>query len=176
MTMLEKVTRLRADALEEAMASPAFAMVRALDAAVVAAGGESLIPERRLEPLLAEATAKVAIAYDSGKKVPQGDAAYAALSKSGPLPIGRLLEKAKDHGAVFTGEKPLPSFRSMLSKDDRFYSLQRNNTFLWWLNGVDLPERFKPEPNDINDFLGSGTNTNQEGGDGHAANNTNLAS
>lgn len=173
MSMLEKVKALRADALQEAMASPTFDMVRALDAAVVAAGGESLIAKPQARQIFAVPAATVAVAYaNNGKKVPQGDAASMALHESGPLPIGRLLEAAKQKGAVFRGEDPLPSFRSMLSKDKRFESINRNNMYFWWLNGVDLPEGFLPEPDESSDLLGSGANTNQKGGDRYAANNT----
>ena len=172
MSMLQKVETLRAEALKEAMASPAFDMVRALDAAVVAAGGKSLSTTSGASTPKAEAPIVTGIASGiemPAKKVPQGDAASMALQESGPLPIGRLLEAAQQNGAVFNGEKPTPSFRSMLSKDDRFYSLTRNGMYFWWLNGVDLPEGFLPEPEDISDLLGSGANSNQKGGDGHAA-------
>lgn len=128
---------------------------------------------RQAKPVFVTTDVKVPVAFsNNGKKVPQGDAAEAALRELGPLPVGRLLEGAEERGAVFKAEKPIPSFRSMLSKDDRFHSFTRNNMYFWWLNGVDLPEGFLPEPDDINDLLGSGANSNQKGGDGHAANNT----
>lgn len=176
MSILGKIEALRAEALKEVWDHPSFAMVRALDDAVAAAGGDSLVvgPKR---PALLSTNDVVAIGYNSGgKKVSQGDVAEAVLKKNGPMPIGLLLEGSMDAGAKVGGEKPLASFRSMLSKDERFYSLQRNNMFFWWLNGVELPEEFMPEPEQGLDLQGSGNNTNQEGGDGHAANNTNLAS
>lgn len=170
MSMLQKIEILRAEALKDAMASPAFDMVRALDNAVVAAGGESLsktnaasIPKPD-EPIV---TGVSNVFQMPEKKVPQGDAAVLALRDAGPLPVGRLLEGAEKNGAIFNGEKPIPSFRSMLSKDDRFYSFIRNKMYFWWLNGVDLPEGFLPEPDDVDDLLGSGANSNREGGGGH---------
>lgn len=175
MSMQQKLENLRAEALKEAMASPALDMVRALDLAVVAAGGESLSTTNSASATKAESPIVTGISNSIAmpvKKVPQGDAAAMALQEVGPLPIGRLLEAAQQKGAVFNGEKPTPSFRSMLSKDDRFYSLTRNGMYFWWLNGVDLPEGFLPEPEDISDLLGSGSNTSQKGGGGHAANNT----
>lgn len=172
MTMLDRIVKLRAEALGDAMKSPAFATVRALDDAVVAAGGKRLIDGIGAENVIAAAAAvkpRPLKAYGGrAPKVPQGDAAEAALKANGPLPVGVLLEKAVEKGAKVGGDKPLVSFRSMLSKDDRFYSLQRNNMYFWWLSDTDLPEGFLPEPED-SDLWGSGSTTNEEGGDAHAA-------
>ena len=176
MPILEKIVELRDEALREVIAQPAFDTVRALDSAVAAAGGERLFPimaRKRVPPQILQGNVPgFTPPPKAPEKVSQGDAAESALRDHGPLPVGRLMEKAVEKGAKIGGDKPLVSFRSMLSKDDRFYSLQRNNMYFWWLKGVDLPEGFMPEPDDISDLLGSGANTNQEGGDGHAANNT----
>ncbi|MDY7098601.1 MAG: hypothetical protein SXU28_10735 [Pseudomonadota bacterium] len=172
MSMLEKIQTLRAEALEEAMASPAFETVRALDAAVVSAGGKSLLEaakesKPKSEPALI--TRVVTGMTLPAKKMSQGDAAELALREKGPLPVGRLQEAAEQKGAVFRGDNPVPSFRSMLSKDARFRSVQRNNMYFWWLKGVELPREFMPEPTSIDDLLGSGSNANEEGGDANAA-------
>lgn len=178
MGMLGQIEKLRAEALKEALNLPALAVVRSLDAAVVSAGGVSLLAttsSKTDEPIIV--TGELPEGFTPPpRKVSQGDAAVAALEDNGPLPVGILLEKSLENGAVAKGKNPLTSFRSMLSKDERFVSLQRNNMYFWWFADRDLPEEFMPEPEKGLDLQGSGNNANQEGGDGHGANNTNLVS
>ena len=113
-------------------------------------------------------------AAPAAKRVTQGDVAFSVLVRNKePLPIGRWLEKCINAGIGIGGDDPLPNFRSTASRDKRFYSFVRNNMYFWWLTGVELPESWKEatDPNLPGLSVASDSN-DQEGGDGHAANNT----
>lgn len=177
MSMLDKIEKLRDEAWQEAMASPLFATVRALDDAVAAAGGSRLFNVKALDapqPLYASTKIlEIKNVFDpgkaSGQRLSQGDAAEKALRRAGPLPVGRLMEAAAELGAQIGGEKPLVSFRSTLSKDNRFYSVKRNGMFFWWLTGIDFPEGWMGPSESYDLPLDPDPDSNQKGGDRHAA-------
>jgi len=181
MGMLEKIEKLRDEAWEAAMASPAFATLLALDEAVDAAGGKRLLASKgEPAPLttFAQGSVKPAIAFYNAAATPnqrlsQGDAAALALKANGPLPVGRLMESAMARGAVIGGGKPLISFRSTLSKDPRFYSLKRNGMFFWWLTDVELPEGWTGPSESYDLPLDPNPDSSQKGGDSHAATTAN---
>lgn len=177
MSILPQIIELRNKAVQEALASsPSFATIRALDDAVAAAGGARLFAAKGAEKTSLEIVrpSNAAVqAIERIARVSQGDAAERALKQAGqPLPVGRLMEQATELGAMFGGEKPIVSFRSTLSKDNRFYSFMRNGMYFWWLTDVELPGEWKEAASpDLVDQLAA-SNSNQEGGVDHAANVT----
>jgi hypothetical protein len=167
MDILSKTKALRDEAWQAVESSAAYKAFKGLDDAVKAMSGESV----DTAPQVARAPRKRSA--NGTKRVSQADVAEKVLHEVGePLPVGRWLEACVNKGLIIGGSDPLGNFRSMASRDDRFYNFTRNNMYFWWLTGVDLPEAFMPEPEDNSDLWGSGNNTSQKGGDGHAANNT----
>jgi hypothetical protein len=170
---IDKAKELREEAWRDVQASPSFLAFKALDDAVATMGGQRLIAPpmpRENGPRPSVDTFKQRRAV---KKLSQADAAQAVLvEKREPLPIGRLMEAAMAKGATASGKNPLANYRSALSKDERFYSLTRNNMYFWWLTGVPLPDQWKEAPDlplhERSDASVVGK-INQEGGDGHAA-------
>lgn len=170
---IEQTVALRDDAWRTVGASPAFIAFKALDDAVAAMGGQRIIapappvnkdgPRPSVGPMV-----RIPRGRTMGHRISQSDAAEAALlANSEPLPIGRLMEAALAKGAAIGGEKPLANFRSALSKDKRFYSLMRNGLYFWWLDGVELPDKWK-EASDrdlLTESDASSVHSNQEGGD-----------
>ncbi len=168
---IDKAKDLREDAWREVQTSPSFLAFKALDDAVAAMGGQRMIAPREDAPRPSVGTFAQAKRGRAMKKFSQSDAAEVALREKGePLPVGRLMEAAMEKGATIGGEKPLANFRSALSKDERFYSLMRNNLYFWWLVGVELPDNWKEAP-DLLTKEGSDVSivgNNQEGGEAHA--------
>lgn len=180
MSMLDKIEKLRDEAWQEVMASPALATVRALDDAVEAAGGKRLfesqgsrIPAAITSAIFTPALSVRPAAYAGGgeaiPRMSQADAAEQALLSNGPLPVTPLMTQAIELGANVGGEKPLVSFRSTLSKDDRFYSIKRDGYFYWWLTNVDLPEGWMGPSESYDLPLDPDPESSQRGGDSHAA-------
>lgn len=172
--LVERASALRQEAWEAVKASSQYAQFKALDDAVAAMGGQSLLRKAAdSEPSTMTATRRVmGVAQVAEIKKPsQGDAAATALRRGGmPLPIGRLMEAALEAGAEIGGNDPLANFRSSLSKDARFQSFRRNNMYFWWFAGEPLPLAFQSEtePDDFSDLLGSASSSSSEkGGDGH---------
>lgn len=167
---VEKIKDLREGAWAEVKTSPSFLAFKALDDAVAALGGQRRIAPHEDAPRPSVDTF-VRVTRENAKKLSQPDAAMAALKDYGPLPIGRLMEKAMEKGANIGGGKPIANFRSALSKDERFYSLKRNGLYFWWLTDVELPDKWKeaPNPDLLDGSDASVVGNNQEGGDGHAA-------
>lgn len=174
MNIIDKTKALRNEAWQAVLASPAYRAFKGLDDAVKAMTGEETVvlavsglptpqfPNHRAKskPLSARLT--------------QGDVAARVLKTNGePLPIGRWLEKSIADGINIKGDDPLSNFRSTVSRDKRFYAIKRNNMYFWWFNDVDLPEGWKAATDpDLPGLSVAADSNDQEGGDGHAANNT----
>lgn len=175
-SFIDKTTELRDGAWREVQTSSSFLAFKALDDAVAAMGGKRLIANaapREDGPRPSVGTFERSNRNRTvSRRISQSDAAEAALKARGnPLPVGRLLEAALEKGATIGGENPLANFRSTLSKDPRFYSFKRNNMYFWWVNTVSLPEDWReaPDPDLLTGPDASFPDSNQEGGDGHAA-------
>lgn len=165
-----KVEELRDAAWRELKASPSFLAFKALDDAVAAMGGQRLVSDAE-RPRPSVGTFARVKQGRAAKRPSQSDAAEAALREKGePLPTGRLMEAAQERGATVGGKDPLANIRSTLSKDDRFYSLMRNNMYFWWLSGVPLPSGWQEAPDllDQNRSDASPVGTNQKGGEADA--------
>lgn len=104
------------------------------------------------------------------KRVTQSAVAESVLKSMGePLPVGRWLEKSIERGINIRGDDPLSNFRSTVSRDKRFYNFVRNGMYFWWLNGVELPEKWKKaEGRDLLDQPSAFVSHNQEGGEANA--------
>lgn len=180
--LLERTAALRDEALEAVKASKPYAVFKALDEATVLAGGVSSLANpapasRAARSRKRKATAPNRAAGDASR-VPHGDAADEALSESGePLHIVALMEAAKAKGAKIGGDNPVNNFRSTLSKDDRFRSVQHNNAFFWWYKDRPLPQNWSEatDPDLLAESAASSFNSNQRGGDGHDPATTTLA-
>jgi hypothetical protein len=159
MDIIEKTKHLRDEAWQAVITTPAYKAYKSLDDAVNAMAGSQ-------SQVVITAPSKPRFRT---RRITNGDVAERVLRRSGePLPIGRWLEAALQDGASVKGDDPLANFRSTVSRDQRFYSLMRNNMYFWWLKSVDLPEGFMPEPEETSDLLGSGSSASEKGGDGHA--------
>lgn len=188
MDFIAAASEMREKAWAEVTASSAFRAFRAADNMVVELGGASAMPKlsndqevrRVFSPLVTVAPA----AYYSGPAKPtrkrrssdkptQSDAAMTVLRELGPMGIKDILDLAVAQGATAGGSNPLVNFRSALSKDERLYSFRHNGEYLWWITGVDLPEGWDEAASDLLANAAS-SDSSQEGGDGHAANNTVL--
>lgn len=169
---------MRARAWAEIVASPAFRAFRAADNMVVELGGVSIMPKlstdvNRVE-VAPKANPKPRVRGIDGKpRLTQAEVGVAVLKALGPMDIATLTDMSKDYGAVVGGANPIANFRSTLSKDNRFYSFRHNGDHLWWLSDVPLPEGWDEAADDLLRNAASSFSS-QEGGDGHAANNTNL--
>ena len=175
--ILQKTIALRAEVWRGLTNSPAFQSFKALDTAVAAMGGRRILADESAEPAKAIQPAR----YDSPRlrrRSSQGDAAEAALRDAGaPMTIRTLLEFVTAKGVTIRGEDPLANFRSSLSRDARFKSIMRQGLYFWWLADVELPEGWKEAVDpDLPGLSTASDSNNQGGGEGHAANNTNLAS
>lgn len=175
---------LRDKAWEGVKSTLEYTLFKALDDAVAAigeatfAGGLAAMPPASWLPkptgtFMGAGTR----ALSQPKKMSQTEVAAQVLREAGePLPIGRLLERVIAKGVVFRGEDPLPSFRSAMSKDARLESVVRNNMYFWWFEGEALPLGWNATAGD--DLLShpavASVPSSLEGGDGRAANNTNL--
>jgi hypothetical protein len=175
-TYIDKAKELRDQAWREVQTSPSFLAFKALDDAVAAMGGDRLIARpvpRENGPRPSVNTFARVKREHAPKRLSQADAGEVVLRERGePLPVGRLMEAAIAKGAAASGKNPLANYRSALSKDDRFYSLTRNNMYFWWLKDVPLPNNWKEAPDhDLLTQSGASVvgNSNQKGGDGHAA-------
>ncbi|MBU0556555.1 MAG: hypothetical protein KKD64_10385 [Alphaproteobacteria bacterium] len=175
---------MRAEAWAELVQSPAFRAFRAADNMVIELGGESIMPQLGKTPKPVDAThttdkpitRRKPRAADGSPRMTQVEAASNALKQLGPMGIAMLTEMAKEQGAAIGGNDPVANFRSALSKDKKFYSFRHEGEYLWWLTDVPLPEGWSEAADDLLRNAASPDNTRQEGGDGHAANNTILAS
>lgn len=175
---------LRDKAWESLKSTQEYALFKALDEAVTAIGGTTLVRGLATMPpaiwLPKSASAVVGAgtsALSQPKKLSQTEFAAQVLQEAGePLPIGRLLERVIAKGVVFKGEDPLPSFRSAMSKDARLFSVMRGNMYFWWFTGRALPAHWNTEGglDLVGDPPADSYHSSQEGGDGHVANNTNL--
>jgi hypothetical protein len=177
------VLELRAQAWGAVIASPDFAAFKALDDAVVALGGATLIVgNAAAAPRTASPRPHVTVSGRGDgavagefRKISQTNAAAAALKGVGnPLSANFLMEEARSFGAVVGGEKPLVNFTSSLSKDDRFYSFRKEGNYYWWLTNEPLPPGWKETGSDDFDLLDPvSDSSSQEGGDAHAATTAN---
>jgi hypothetical protein len=169
---------LRDKAWDAVLVTQEYAFFKALDEAVSAIGGNSLIgglaasPQKFWLPKPAfNPSTLAAVGVISGvKRISQTDAAAAVLHDAGePLPIGRLLERVISKGIVFKGNDPLPSFRSALSKDDKLHSVMRNGMYFWWFKDKPLPSGWDETAGP--DLLGASAvsyvSNSEEGGGGH---------
>lgn len=178
MSIIDKTKALRSEAWDAVLASAAYKAFKGLDDAVKAMSGEDASSPPFKNYLTVAVARNPAARKLLTKRITQGDVAERVLRNYGePLPIGRWLEKCIEAGIGVKGEDPLANFRSTASRDKRFYPLTRNNMYFWWLDGVELPEGWKEAADpDLPGLSAASDSDNQEGGDGHAANNTNLAS
>lgn len=178
MDITDKTKALRSEAWQAVLATPAYRAFKGLDDAVKAMTGEAFEPKPHFNGLGDALGGHGAARIRVSKRITQADIAERVLKACGePLPIGRWLEKCIKDGIGVKGDDPLPNFRSTASRDKRFYNFTRNNMYFWWLKGVELPEGWKAAMDpDLPGLSVAADSNNQEGGDGHAANNTNLAS
>lgn len=170
---VEATTALRDKAWESVKSSPAYEYFKAMDAATVAAGGQSLLNNEKALSA-AERPLPNPIRHwniNGGiKKLTQRAAATASLRERGePMDVFQLLDAVKAKGIVFRGDDPLPSFRSVMSKDDNFTTLRRGGKYYWWFTGEAVPPNWN-ETGGV-DLLApppvSSMSSNQEGGGGH---------
>lgn len=170
---IDSTKAVRDAAWRDVQKSPAYLAFKALDDAVAAMGGERIVASVRAiedRPRASFRTFANIVPNMPVTRPSQGGGAEAALRAKGePLPIGRLLEAAIEHGAIIGGDKPLANFRSTVSKDPRFYSLMRNNMYFWWLRDVPLPPKWNEatDPDLLDGSVASSVHSNKEGGDGH---------
>lgn len=171
--ILSATIELRQQAWATVRALPAFEQFLALDAAVVAMGGSSLISqvavpksgdlsaaegpgettgvERRLQKLIGK-TAK----SQPRSKISHAEAAYIALVKAGnPLTSSALLKAAREEGAIIGGKLPLVNLTSTLSRNDEFVNFRFNGVPHWWLADKPLPYDWRARIDDdrhVNQF------------------------
>lgn len=176
MDWLKEQERLRDAALREALASPQFSVIIALDRAVEALGGKAVLSnlanalnvDRR--EAIGTKVAKSEVISKSRAVTTLGTAALRVLEEVGkPLPMVTLLEKVQATGLAMEGKDPLSNFRSSLSRDSRLRSHGKSNVFVWWFADRDLPQGFdEAEPNLLKGLNGSASSVSSlEGGDGH---------
>lgn len=187
---LAKAESLRKEAWNAVLASKEYSIFKAMNAAVVAAGGHPSFDYETKGPAPASRghgasdwlkevnSAQIAHSagavgrHSSARRLSQGDAAELALIRSEePQTAVNLLHRATTEGAVIGGERPLVNFTSSLSKDTRFYSFRKNGAYFWWLCDVALPPEWnETEPDEFEGLLGSASSvhSSQEGGDGDA--------
>jgi hypothetical protein len=176
--MLFEITCLRDKALLEVCATPAYDVLLALDKAVVAAGGVTVIasanpiPVKTVELITPRSRKRGAV------RKAQADFASDALTAAGePLHIGRFVEATLEAGGSIGGDQ-VANLRSTLSRDPRFVSIMCRGMYFWWFTDRALPAHWNTEggldlavePPAVSSY------SSEEGGGGHAANNTNLAS
>lgn len=174
-SLLDKTSRLREEAWDQLCASPAYHIFKALDDAVVAMGGGSQVPMAHQFPKGIRVGINGGISHSPitralmEKRVSQGDAAEHALREfNTPMASASLLDRAREKGASVGGEKPLVSFTSSLSKDDRFYSFREGANYFWWLAGVPVPPGWNETANPNLPYEGAVSSTvSQKGGGGH---------
>ncbi|MDY0957854.1 hypothetical protein SOM26_04060 [Sphingomonas sp. CFBP8993] len=167
---LDKARALRAEAWDAVLASQPFVAFKKFDDLVMEMGGTSAIPSIDLSSdwkataqRSLDAAAKRILDH---KKLSQGDAAELALRQNGePLPIGRLIEKVTTLGLVLGGADPVANFRSMMSKDDRFYTIRRGNMYFWWLQEDELTSDWLPEAEPVL-LLGADSHRHRAADDG----------
>lgn len=157
--ILQATIALREQAWADVQVLPAFAQFLALDAAVVAMGGESLIApagmmqattsvgndgvERRLQKFARPSILK------ASSKISHAEAAYAALVKAGhPLTSVELLDAAMREGAKIGGEKPIVNLTSTLSRNAEFINERFDGVPHWWLADKPLPHNWSMARND----------------------------
>jgi hypothetical protein len=178
-TVLEKTIALRAEVLREVINSSAFQSFKALDAAVSSMGGKSMLSGNLALFDDSPRSAASSATPVHRRRLSQGDVAEQTLKAFGqPMHIRALLDAVLTQDVEIRGENPLANFRSTLSRDPRFKSVMRNGGYFWWLNGVALPDKWgEAEADDLVARLASApVSSSQEGGDGHVADNTILAS
>lgn len=151
---LGKARELRAEAWDAVQASPPFVAFKKFDDLVVEMGGASSMPAIDLasswKGAAQRAVDSAAKRFSDHKKLSQGDAAEVVLRRGAePVPIGRLIEKVVQLGVVLGGSDPVANFRSMMSKDERFYTLRRNNMYFWWVKDEPLPSGWQPETDTV---------------------------
>lgn len=175
MDIIDKTKALRAEAWQAVVARPEYKAFKGLDDAVRAMTGDADVTVgtgvTQFKPRPVKASPKAPVA-----RVTQADVAATVLRLHGePLSVGRWLEQSIERGIVIKGDDPLPNFRSMVSRNPRFHNFVRNNMYFWWFSDVELPEGWKEAVDPDLPGLSTASDSNdQEGGDGHAANNTNL--
>lgn len=104
------------------------------------------------------------------KRITQVDVAAHVLHASHePRTINDWLARCLEHGIGIKGDDPLPNFRATVSRSSRFYNFRHDRTYYWWLQGVDLPEKWKNaiEPDLLNQSIAS-AHTHQGGGEADA--------
>ena len=171
MAILQEITGLRDRALAELFATPAYAILVALDKAVVAAGGATAMAVPSAKPVSTTLNTETPARRRGANRKSQADYAFDALTVAGePLSIGRFVEATLSVGGSIGGDK-IANLRSTLSRDDRFKSITANGLYFWWFSDRALPGHWNTEggldlavePPAVSFYSG------QEGGDGHAA-------
>jgi hypothetical protein len=180
---LQEQSRLRDEAWAEVQALPAFKALQAFDAAVVALGGQSVLAlNHTTQALVANNKGKAEQTDTQGarSKTALGDIALQVLEAEGrPMSFTDLFQMSQHRGLSMSGKDPRANFRSALSRDSRLKAHGESNKFHWWFADRELPGDWdEAEPNMLHGLNGSASSSHssQEGGDGHAANNTDLAS
>lgn len=176
-SVLDATSALRDKAWAEVKASPSFVSFKALDIAVGAMGGSQILAASDALPSTVQkpdVLPRKKLVARKRTRPSQGDTAEACLKRAGePLPIRNLMEKVIGYGVQISGEDPLANFRSTLSRDNRFKSIMREGAYYWWLTSSPVPINWKEaEGLDFQVEPSASDSSSQNGGDGHAANNT----
>jgi hypothetical protein len=159
-SILSSAIALRQQAFEALEATPAYAQLKALDAAVVAMGGKSIWEQRVSDHSIAKGPL-IAGGIGSGlvqagkvritgklplKRMSHAQAAYAALLKHGiPMQTAELMQAATQEGAYVGGERPMVNFTSSLSRDDRLISVKVKGAYYWWIENQPWPLDTTPD-------------------------------
>ncbi|KPF92686.1 hypothetical protein IP81_05705 [Novosphingobium sp. AAP83] len=151
--ILQATQALRDQAWDALRSSPAFAQVCALDDAVVAMGGASILGLAAEKPSAAPSAGTFrpssgnvtinAVYNKSAKRISHAAAAYRALTLAGrPMQSPELLNAARAQGADIGGTKPIINMTSSLSRSDEVYSLRIGGVPHWWIIGQPLPHDY----------------------------------
>ena len=182
-TPLQRTEALRDEMFATLQELDLFKAVQALDDAVFAMGGKRRVPRQggvtiHLGAQAASATASEKpnpLQRDQGR-LSQPDAAEMVLKEIGkPMPVRDLVPLVEAKGVTMGANDPVASLGSQLSRNpDRFLSKRMNGTHYWWLVDVAFPPGWNEtaDPDLLAESAGSSVHSNQEGGDGHEANNT----
>ncbi len=176
--MLLEITNLRDKALLEVCATPAYGVLLALDKAVVAAGGATVMASANPAAVKAVELITPRARKREVVRKSQADFANDALATAGePLPIGRFVEATLAAGGSIGGDQ-VANLRSTLSRDPRFVSIMRGGMYFWWFTDRALPAHWNTEGGfDLAvEPPAVSYRSDQEGGDGHAAIINNLVS
>ena len=137
----------RRHAFEELEQSRVFAAFLGFNDVVVALGGSRQIlgnedpgNKRAQLPLKVISSASARVARKK-RAQSHADVARAVLEEqNGPLTLVDLMKAVVRKGIKIGGKNPTNNFRSTISRDAQFQCRKINGSYMWWINGKDLPE------------------------------------